>query len=356
MNDRDYAIVVGISKYGSIKPELEGPEKDAQTFYDWLLSPTGGWLPKGNIGLVLSSICEKDNSKLNGDVFRYEPTLTRVNAEFAKLMGLTAKNSQNAPRVGRRLYVYLSGHGITPRTDPNTSINLSGLLMANCVENAIYDYVSGQAYAEWFRLSHGFDEILVFMDFCRTDKPEVPPQTITTPIVEGGRVKDVQVFYAWATQWDALAWEQPLGAQGEKRGVFSYALMEALNSGPTDEQGQLTPKGIVGYLAIRILQLRKGDGSQRPQFYPPQPDGSIVIVPRLQPLTNTNMTFNFGQALWGQQVELQDGFFNPMGDHTADDKPWPLTLKPGSYVLRVAGIDRNYSVRPNETKTETVDA
>ena len=356
MNDKDYAVVVGISKYGSIKPELIGPEKDAQTFYDWLISPTGGDLPESNVGKVLSSLYAKANTSLNGDVFGYEPTLVRVNAAFAKLISVTVKNSQKAPRVGRRLYIYLSGHGITPRSDPNTSINLSGLLMANCVEDVIYDYVSGQAYAEWFRLSHGFDEILLFMDCCRTDKPEIPPQTITTPVVQGGRVNDVKFFYAWATQWDTLAFEQPLGVPPEPRGVFSYALMEALRAGPTDAQGQLTPKGIVGHLAIRIPQLRNGDGSQRPQFYPPEPDGRIVIVPKLQPLANPNLIFEFKQPLWGQQVELQDGSFTSMGLHTADKDPWRLTVKPGAYVLRVGGTDRSYSVRPAEVKEVTVDA
>jgi hypothetical protein len=49
MNDKDYAVVVGISKYGS-RPNLEGPEADAQAFADWLLSETGGGLPEDNVG------------------------------------------------------------------------------------------------------------------------------------------------------------------------------------------------------------------------------------------------------------------------------------------------------------------
>ena len=32
MNVHDYAVVVGISKYGSLKPELEGPEPVQETF------------------------------------------------------------------------------------------------------------------------------------------------------------------------------------------------------------------------------------------------------------------------------------------------------------------------------------
>jgi uncharacterized caspase-like protein len=353
MNADDHAVVVGISRYGAITPALEGPEKDARTFYDWLVSGSGGDVPKDNVALILSSQFQQNNATLQDDLFGFEPTIARVSAAFARLMSLTVKNAHKAPRVGRRLYIYLSGHGITPRSDPLTSINHSALLMANCVEDVVYDHVSGQAYAEWFRLSHAFDEIVLFMDCCRSDRPEVPPATITTPVVQGGRVNDVQVFYAWATQWDTRAWEQPLGAPPEKRGVFTYALMEALQQAG-DAEGLVTPRGIVGYLDVRIPQLRDGDASQRPQFHPPSPDGRIVLARQARAASANNVTITFDPALSGQQVQLQDGTFSVLHSHLAGAEPWQLTLKPGLYVLRVAGKDRPLSVRPAETKTEHV--
>ncbi len=353
MNSSDYAIVVGISRYGSITPELEGPEKDARAFYDWLLASSGGAVPKENVALVLSSQYQSGNAELKDDVYAYEPTLTRVAAAFAKLMSLTVKNAHKAPRVGRRLYIYLSGHGITPRSDPLTSINHSALLMANCIEGVVYDHVSGQAYAEWFRLSHAFDEILLFMDCCRSDRPEVPPATLTTPVVQGGRVNDVQVFYAWATQWDTRAWEQPLGAPPEKRGVFTYALLEALQQA-RDADGLVTPRGIVGHLDVRIPQLRNGDASQRPQFHPPSPDARIVLARHVEGAAATNVTLTFAPALAGQEAQLQDGSFNVLHVRTVDAEPWRLALKPGVYVLRVAGKDRPLSIRPAEAKSDHV--
>ncbi|MCC6531653.1 MAG: caspase family protein [Burkholderiales bacterium] len=353
MNDSDYGVVVGISKYGSIKPELEGPERDATVFSEWLLSSTGGGVPKANVQLILSSQFQTSNAALAGDVFGYEPTLARVTSAFAKLMAMTVRNAQKAPRVGRRLYIYLSGHGITPRSDPLHSLNNSGLLMANCIEDVIYDHIGGQAYAEWFRLSHAFNEILLFMDCCRTDKPDVPPATITTPVVQGGRVNEVQVFYAWATQWDTRAWEQPLGTPPQKRGVFTYALVEALQQA-SDEQGHVTPRGIVGHLDVRIPQLRNGDASQRPQFHPPAPDARIILARQVHGPAATNLTITFAAALAGQEAQLQDGAFNLLHVRTVDAQPWTLSLKPGAYVLRVAGKDRPISVRPAETKTDHV--
>ena len=352
-NDTDHAVVVGISEYGSLRPELEGPERDATAFHDWLLSGSGGDVPKGNVALILSSQFRTANATLNGDVFGYEPTLSRVTTAFARLMNVAVGNSHKAPRVGRRLYIYLSGHGITPRSDPLSSTNQSALLMANCKEGVHYDYVMGQAYAEWFRLSHAFDEILLFMDCCRTDKPEVPPATITTPIVQRGRVNDVQVFFAWATQWDTLAWEQPLGPAAEKRGVFTYALIEALK-GAADESGNVTPKGIVGHLELRIPELRNGNASQRPQFFPPQPDGRIVLARQVQPPAANNLTITFAPALAGQQANLQDAMFNSLHLHTIGSTPWALALKPAAYVLTIGGKDRAIAVRPNQSMTDHV--
>jgi uncharacterized caspase-like protein len=354
MNEKDYAVVVGISKYGSIRPELEGPEADAQAFADWLRSATGGGLPKDHVSLVLSSHFHAANAQLAGDVLSFEPTIVRVNAAFQKLMRMAVQNSQQVPRVGRRLYIYLSGHGITPRLDPaGASLNGSALLMANSMEDVNYDHISGQAYTEWFRLSHAFDEILLLMDCCRTDLSDVPPLPITTPWVKRGRPGEVQVFYGWSTQWDALAWEQPLGSPPQRRGVFTYALMEALESGPPDAQNRLTTKGLVGYLDIRVPELRQGNGAQRPQFH--QPANEIVIVPQVKASPANNVTITFGSALQGQQVDLQDGSLNHVASHTASDQPWPLSLKPGLYVLVISGNDRSFSVRPSEVTSEHYD-
>ena len=55
MNERDHAIVVGISRYGSLRPELEGPERDARAFADWLRDAEGGAVPPANVKVILSS-------------------------------------------------------------------------------------------------------------------------------------------------------------------------------------------------------------------------------------------------------------------------------------------------------------
>jgi hypothetical protein len=352
-NNNHHAIVIGIRDYGSLKPRLEGPEADADAFIHWLESADGGHVPAKNIRSVLSS--SFDNSKL-ADAFGYQPNFTAMRRPFFELMALTAANSMQVPRVGARLYIYLSGHGITPRIDPTTGTNQSGLLAADCLENVNYDSVAGHAYAEWFRLSHAFDEILLFMDCCRTDRPEVPPAVITTPIVLGGRPDDVRVFYAWATQWDSRSWEQQLGTPPRSRGVFTFALLEALSKGPADAQGRLTTEGVVGYLAVRVPALRQDAEAQAPKFFPPEPDGRFVIVPRVKAI-QSNVTVTFDQALFGQAVDLQDGGFASVfpEPHTASADTWSLRLKPGLYQLVIGGKEIVLIVKPDQATEQHVD-
>lgn len=354
MNVHDHAVVVGISKYGSLKPELEGPERDANAFADWLESAQGGALPKTNVTRVLSSKFEQHEANRGNDTFLYEPTLSSITAAFARLMAATAKNSSKIPRVGRRLYIYLSGHGITPRVDPITSTNQSALLPANSMADVNLAGVSGYAYAEWFRRSHAFAEILMFMDCCRTDRSDVAPPPIIDPIVKDGRPEDVLVFYAWATRWDTRAWEQVLGTPPAKRGVFTFALMEALTTGQTDAQGRLTPQSIVGHVNIRVAQLRENDVPQGPEFFPPNPDGRIIIASRELAAPQMNTTITFAPALFGQQFDLQHGStFASLQSHTASAVPWTLALEPGTYVIaRVGAPDTPIVVRPGRTATE----
>jgi hypothetical protein len=357
MNAQDHAVVVGISKYGSLTPQLEGPERDANAFADWLESPQGGAVPKNNVTRVLSSKFEQHEANRQNNPFLYEPTLSSMTAAFAKLMFMTTGNSTKVPRVGRRLYIYLSGHGITPRVDPITSTNQSALLPANSMDVVNLDGVSGHAYAEWFRLSHAFAEIVMIMDCCRTDRPDVPPPPITAPIVLGGRPDDVVVFYAWATRWDTRAWEQMLGAPPEKRGVFTFALLEALNSGQTDAEGHLTPQSIVGQVNMRVAALRQNDVQQWPQYFPPNPDRRIILATRDVAASQVNATISFEPALFGQQFDLQDGdTFASLHLHTASATPWALALKPGTYVLARAGApDKPIVVRPGQSVTEHVN-
>ena len=353
MNERDHAIVVGISRYGSLRPELEGPERDAKAFKEWLLDPEGGDVPPANIRVVLSSDYD---FKTGEDPSAFEPSLSRVTREFGRLMGVTKQNAEKGPRVGRRLYIYLAGHGLTPKIDPLSTKHFSALAMAGYVEDEHPEFLPALLYANWFEASDSFDEIVLFMDCCRDDRAEVQLTPLSLPIVPDGRVDAVRTFYAWATRWNSTAWEMPMGDSQEKRGVFSYALLEALKNGTPDEKGRITPAVVAGHIIRRVPELRNGDASQAPQFLPEKPDDGIVLR-QMKLQTPTNVTVTFNPALTGQTADLLDSTLeHSLAAVQISAAPWPLSLRRGLHVIRVGASHTQFLVlRDGETKAVHVD-
>lgn len=94
-NDNDYAIVVGVRHYSGL-PILSGPETDANNIYEWLLSDTGGGLPKANCHLFLST----------------ENPLSPIQDSIDICFGTILNEFQENHKEGRRLYFYFSGHGL----------------------------------------------------------------------------------------------------------------------------------------------------------------------------------------------------------------------------------------------------
>jgi hypothetical protein len=320
----DRAIVVGINNYPAFSPQLEGPEKDALAFKQWLINDAK--VPAENIATILSS----DYPQIPGQpTATIQPALDDVIAKFTELVQLATKNFQRLPRIGRRLYIYLSGHGITPRS--TGQLDSAALLMANAEPESAGLHLPGPAYADWFRRSHAFSEIVLIMDCCRNAYDDIDQMPVPFPPLKGGDPKQVRTFYALATQWDAVAFEQPIGTPPQKRGVFTYALLEALRSGGTDPSGRLTAIGLAKLLETTLPKLRQGDMPQFPKFSLADLTKDIVLV-ESRPVPRTIIEWK--PPLHGRSVEIRDGSFQPLVPPlTAQAGPAnsQLSLKPGLY-------------------------
>ncbi len=328
----DHAIVVGINNYRAFSPQLEGPEKDALAFRKWLIDHAK--VPSANIRTVLSSEFAASNVP-EQPTAKMQPTIDAVNAKFMELVHLANKNFQRLPRIGRRLYIYLSGHGITPRT--TNQLESAALLMANAEPESAGFHLPGPAYAEWFRKSHAFDEIVLFMDCCRNAYDDVDQATVPFSPLKGGKPDQVKTFYALATQWDAPAYEQPLGSPAETRGVFTYALLDVLRSGAGDSTGKLTAKGLAGNLKIAIAKLRDGDVPQFPKFSFSDIDDLVLVDSGSAAFPKTTIRWSAG--FHGATVEIRDGFYEPLSpavNLTASAADTVLVIKPGLYNVRLA--------------------
>ena len=117
----DRAIVVGVARYprfgsdGVSPNDLQGPVKDARAVADWLTNKA-----RAHVTLITSDgLGEQASgpSPIFGPLRRISPTAR--NPTVGKSM------AEKTARLGRRLYVYMAGHGFIR----NHVTSLSSLLM-----------------------------------------------------------------------------------------------------------------------------------------------------------------------------------------------------------------------------------
>jgi hypothetical protein len=241
MAEHDFGVIVGIGNYGKFQP-LDGVVRAASEFEEWLVSRHGGGIPKWNIKRVISP-----ENRTWRNPTSAQPTVDHVDAAFRVPAGRVF--DRKAQRLGR-LYIYLVGHGISPTLSAAPNLEDAALLMANADEATAGLHVPGQPYANWFRNAKAFEEIVLFMDCCRDNRPEVAPR--------------LPPFYAYSTQFFLKSYVRSVGPIGN-RPVFSFALLEGLN-GAARREGKITASTLRDYVNHRLSDFLQTE-VQRPVFF-----------------------------------------------------------------------------------------
>lgn len=259
MASDDRAVVVGINRYPALG-DLEGPENDAHAFVEWLRSPQGGDVPEENVALILSSDYDAPN-----DAKRAEPTVVAVDRAFDELVELA---DEKGGKAGTRLYVFMAGHGFAP------DMRTAALLMANAAKGRTGYHVPGLPYADWFRQSASFDEVVLFMDCCRERYPRAPLRPPPYDLLSA--TKPSRYFYGLATEWSRAARERPSG--DKVRGLFSEALVAGLSGKARDERGAITGASLMKYVynAVR-MGGDPGQPLQEPEFMPTDEAAASIV-------------------------------------------------------------------------------
>jgi hypothetical protein len=329
-NDR--AIVVGVARYPSLG-DLGGPEADAIDFCTWLSASDGGGLPlppATNVKRILSS-----DYQATADPLDAEPTLSRLENAFDQLHD---RGQANEGKAGRRLYIYLAGHGFAP------DLENAAVLMANAARGRTGYHLAGRPYANWFRQAAYFDEVVLFMDCCRENYPRAP---LRLPPYEAISARTpAGYFYGFATEWSRAAREIPWGPERQLRGLFTVALLTGLRGGAgRDASGNITAQTLESLVYNYVSAAGGANGElQEPKFDYSKPAPLVFsnVVPTLSRvriiLEGTNQ---------GQPVEMLNGSLQPVGRapaaHTAI--VWEWDLPAGLYKARVpAGAGATFEV------------
>jgi hypothetical protein len=225
MNDRDFAVVVGINSYEHKREfeDLEGPTNDAEELICWLKDPQGGGIPEENVDpyVQLSS---------SG---RDRPTASDIQGRLRDLF--TRDHPEDQP-IGRRLYVFLAGHGFT------NSVTLS-LLHSVETRRLAPAFVSGTQWLDCFQERALFDELVLCMDCCRDYEPAFDPPGRPCTNQLDSAANAVKRLYLLATGIGRGAYEQDFG--GKVHGLFSRALIDALREDAIDGDGRMTAANVV---------------------------------------------------------------------------------------------------------------
>ncbi len=230
-NKDDYALIVGINHYRDLN-HLEGPENDLKAFEDWLVANDGGRLPRKNITVIRST---PDGRK---------PRVTDF-WDWAEDL-ITEKSPHLDERIGRRLYLFLAGHGVGP------SVNEAGLLTPRASMLHV-EYFAATRCADFFRQAALFEEVILIMDCCRDFDAELPaPYLPLRRTVDAGAAHQVHPLYVYGTGFGRKSREKNFGTY--VGGVCTAALVEGLRRG--NAQGRVTAEGLKAFVRRRVRELR----------------------------------------------------------------------------------------------------
>lgn len=238
MSASDYAIVIGINQYPTLGDSgnplnLNGPWNDVEEIVGWLKNE--GEVPDANITSITSPQDNSPNAAL--------PTILELNQAVINLVDIAnANNSAGKGRkVGRRLYIYMTGHGFSPAPVRGC------LYAANASPSATYN-VHATGWVSWLQDSGYFQEIVLWMDCCMDriwsvmpGEPPLPPLTAPTPAGP--------TFIAFAAQRPLKAVEAPIQEdKGKIHGVFTWALLEGLRGAAVDASGRITGRSLADWI------------------------------------------------------------------------------------------------------------
>lgn len=238
--EKDWALVVGINHYpyaaGGLAP-LTGAARDAEKFFRWVTDPQGGAVPDDGIHAVLLTSPPQVDPAADP-----VPVLSSIQSFIDRMKNRLA----NPP--DRRLYIYLSGHGISPISEE--AVRHAALLMANTRPPRDWPNVPGNVWAEGARNAALFQEVVLIMDCCRDLQQRASVGTHPFPdATDDGKVCHLVEMYA--ADWGSQAREAAFGEDQEVMGIFTHSLLEVLKAG--NMNGRLLKDSVLKHLSRQTL-------------------------------------------------------------------------------------------------------
>jgi len=331
-NKKDYAIIVGIDGYSQLRP-LKGARNDAAAFAEWLLSSGGGGLPDKNVAMNLSL------DELPADPFDAKPIQRDIDRA---LRNFGVERNQ---KIGRRLYFYFAGHGFGPSFDD------VGMLMADAAMQRLKSNLGLRHYRTYFHNTGLFDEVVFILDCCRDilSAPTGEPTFTPGSAVPLGPVED---FVVLAAPYGEKAFEPTSTTVGERRGLLTRAVLEALCQPElADVQGRFTAFTLREHVLKRVLELATEEKlRQKPQISA-LPNNEMVFG--TVPIVKLRVRVMLPSGLTGELVLRHGTDRSEIKRHPANQSPWELELARNSrYEIEHTDSDLAVILDPRKAKDD----
>ncbi|SDD44523.1 hypothetical protein SAMN05444679_110175 [Variovorax sp. CF079] len=353
MNPNDYAILIGIDSYpelgeGNSPVDLRGPRNDVDAMKKWLLDPNGGGLPGVQNIFEPLAVPHVPGAAV--------PTAGQLDQLMSNIDGVAQANkkARKGMQVGRRLYIYMSGHGFSPGRQR------ACLFTADAKERLGLN-IHATGWLNWLQDAGYFREFVLWVDACMNRASFLQPHDPPLPLAAASN-PPLANFVAFAAQRPLKAVEVPI-AEDEDRthGVFTWTLLEGLRGAAADVNGRVTGRSLADWVrnaqSARFVQRDRDDRdvAQEPEVV--QEDSGLIFARGVTPPAY-EVTLTFKAPATGANAHLWSGSPPVVSrTFTVDDGPKVLALKPGLYLMEVpdAGLRHGFEVvRP--TKVAIVDA
>ena len=328
MSADDFAILIGINEYprlgeGNKPASLAGPANDVASVRDWLMDPAGGDIkdPARIVSIISPSPMPAGGA---------QPTTDELEQALIDLHTMAQNNNM---RIGRRLYIFMSGHGYSPGRQR------ACLFSANAQENAMRS-VHATGWLSWLQDSGYFREYVLWMDCCMNRMsflplrdPPLQPVNALDPPGAG--------FVAFAAQRPLRAVERPFAQDGNKtHGVFTWTLLEGLRGAAADVNGRVTGRSLADWirnaLSARMTDAHREDPDVAKEPEVVQEDAGLIFARGVgrQPYP---VKLAFSSVPDGTKARIWSGQPPLAREETVTSGAINLNLAPGMYVVDVPG-------------------
>lgn len=239
LNERDFAIVIGISCYPDFEglPDLTASEPDSDAVAAWLKAPDRGALPHNNLTVLHSPTRQVAEEAFNHMFERFHDD------------------------TGRRLYIFGSGYGFANEPDS------AALLMADASPERLDNSIDLTAYADAIYYSGLFSEVVLFADFAHKTMLRGIPTKPRWKIPRAPREGDAR-FYGFSALSGAVAY--PVSEPDERGALslFSRLVLDGLYGSAADDTGRIDSSMLQRFIERRLVELTDETNApvMRPKF------------------------------------------------------------------------------------------